>query len=357
MRLKTLTTACPACFFPPRHKYWDTNKGLETTVHPSYFWSTVDEDPNVLPEGSDQRLDSWGNLPFVDHHTRTAVREDPRIDSDIDKFTGLPTGWHAFELTDGSKLYFSQKPSVVVGTYDPSTMTSKSLKNKDYYVRPPKPGEDSKDLLKPRRRPRSDNPIPVLQPPMSVSENEVYYELFERASKAQHPAISLQEAQLQCSGFLVPSSELEEILRLHDTNYDRLWNVDEYSNVLHTIKLRIQGATGNNSGRSLTTDDRQKYCAQFEAVKHSDSLVMSREEMTAACSEMGLSVGYPGDFVSTIIDNADYNKHQRWNVDEIAEVMHRITQEVERKEALRTLSGPIDSTLGKKLPDSTSECK
>lgn len=114
--------------------------------------------------------------------------------------------------------------------------------------------------------------------------------------------------------------------------------------MLHAIRLRVHNPTDGKNGRSLTPEDLQKYYAQSESAKSSASPVMACEQVIASCVYTGLVIGDPDDFVSAIIDHADYNKDQHWNVDEFAEVMHGIAQKVGRREALRMLGSPVNPT-------------
>ncbi|KAI1332851.1 hypothetical protein F5Y16DRAFT_356748 [Xylariaceae sp. FL0255] len=54
---------------------------MDTTVRPSSFYDESSEYSVKLPPGWDRRLDSWGNLFFVDKNTKVAVREDPRFNT------------------------------------------------------------------------------------------------------------------------------------------------------------------------------------------------------------------------------------------------------------------------------------
>jgi hypothetical protein len=69
---------------------YSTETGGEYSVHPSRFFDATGNVPTALPPGWDRRLDSWGNLFFVDHSTRSAVREDSRFNKKIVQATGLP---------------------------------------------------------------------------------------------------------------------------------------------------------------------------------------------------------------------------------------------------------------------------
>ncbi|KAK3324989.1 hypothetical protein B0H66DRAFT_529041 [Apodospora peruviana] len=68
-------------------------KRLDTTVHPSRFFSEEDPFPVHLPPGWHRRLDRDGSLFFVDDNTRSATRVDPRFNRNINQETGLPVGW------------------------------------------------------------------------------------------------------------------------------------------------------------------------------------------------------------------------------------------------------------------------
>lgn len=327
-----------------KHTYTDTMSELESTVHPAHFWHHEDTKSPTLPPGWDRRLDSWGNLFFVDHNTKEATREDPRFNVKIDPETGLPRGWQVIVDYAGRNFYFQKMNKYVVGTYSAGTINSKSLTGKQLYLRQPNDGEDPGTLIRKAGRgaPRTKLnilPSPTAVPAMTGAEKDAYYALFNQIAQTHRSHVTRDEALAQCRAFALAQDTIEKILQKHDTNQDGHWNVDECSNVLHEIKARIDRAAGGNTWlRPMSDEEKHRYYALFETSKRAGDPVMIREEVVTACKDLGLRADLPTDFVSVIITDADKNGDQRWNVDEFAEGMHRIMQEVERNEALKTMS-------------------
>ena len=327
-----------------KHTYLNVQTGLETTVHPSYFWREDDKDLSILPPGWDRRLDSWGNLFFVDHNTQAAFREDPRFSAKIDQETGLPKGWHCIDDVKNKKFFFQTTGKFVIGTYDASKMNSKSLKGKRFLTRAPKDGEKPASLLAPGQRHDekvTTDPSTTL-PPMTGAEKDAYEDVFTSGAKLRGSKITFEEALLQCKAFALPEDEIQEILHRNDANNDGLWNVDEYSDVLHQIKARVSEATGDEFATPMDEEEKRSYYSLFRSSKGPEEEVMTREGIESACKDLDVQADLPPDFVARIIDNADRNRDQRWNVDEFAEVVHRIMQEVRRREALRMISPRVD---------------
>ena len=106
----------------------------QSTVHPAFF-----SPHERLPPGWDRRLDNWGLLFYVDHHTATAQRIHPKDDDTIDSATGLPKGWTKMVDQNGV-TYYLEKTSLVA-TYKGSAMRSRDDKHLFTLSSNPKNGE------------------------------------------------------------------------------------------------------------------------------------------------------------------------------------------------------------------------
>lgn len=125
-----------------RHIYRNTMTKTDSTVHPARFYREGDSTTITLPPGWDRRLDQFGNLFFVDHHTKSAVREDPRFNPNIDQKTGLPKGWHQVLDKKGRPFFYREVGQQIIGTNQPWTMRTKSMDKKEFIRRIPKEGEN-----------------------------------------------------------------------------------------------------------------------------------------------------------------------------------------------------------------------
>lgn len=178
--------------------YINTDEAWRSTVHPARFTDTSSEVSSRLPDGWERRLDSWGNLFFVDHHTKSATREDPRFNKKVDQDTGLPVGWRSIKDYKDTEFFFRKQGRMIVGTYDATALNSKDLRHKKFIDTEPKDGEKPKisdlgrDLLgQPKTEQLSTAPPPppsssAVQPPVKaqVAEN--------RASEALSPASTVK---------------------------------------------------------------------------------------------------------------------------------------------------------------------
>ena len=320
--------------------YIDLSTETESTVHPARFYNPEDEKSIKLPPGWDRRLDSWGNLFFVDHHTQQAVREDPRYNTSIDQDTGLPKGWQEIRDHEKKQFFFTPKGKLFIGTYKPTTMKSKSLDNKRLMHRAPRDGENPSTLIKRFGLERSveEKASTILAannaPQMTGEEKERYYELFQGAEKAKSSTITMSEALKHCQSFDLPPGELWNILTHTDANHDMQWNVDEYAEALHQVRFQMEKRFKSDGIPARTPEETQKYYAMFENSKSTEKPIMSRREVWAACKDFDL----PSDLVKRIFLDADLNKDQKWNVDEFAHAMHEIMFEVKKREGMIVLT-------------------
>ena len=104
----------------PLYIYNDATQSSEwqSTVHPAYFPLHRDR----LPPGWDRRLDDWGLVFYVDHHTATAQREHPTNDNVTDLLTGLPKGW--VKMLDQNGVTYYLEENSLLATYDGGVMKS-----------------------------------------------------------------------------------------------------------------------------------------------------------------------------------------------------------------------------------------
>ena len=261
--------------------YINTDEAWRSTVHPARFTDPESEVSNQLPDGWDRRLDSWGNLFFVDHHTKSASREDPRFNRKVDQNTGLPTGWSSIN-DHKDREFFRKRGKMIIGTYDATTLNSKDLQHKNFVEVEPKNGEKPKisdlgrELLgRPKKEPvpsvissvalalstslegppvkaevpnnqastaadSSSAVPPTVDPfPMTEDEKAKYYAMFEAANKGSKWFINSEEAMEQSHAFGLPPDIAIDIWTKSDVNHDRRWNIDEYANAMHDIMIQI----------------------------------------------------------------------------------------------------------------------
>ena len=303
-------------------------------MHPARYYDPDSDIPSRLPHGWDRRLDSWGNLFFVDHHTKQAVREDPRFSRKVDQDTGLPFGWRKVQDHRNEPFFYFLRGKVVVGTDVPSAMNSKSMDGKMRLRRAPTNGEDPAQL-----RDRTSREIEMenaqkaaasFVPTMRPEERVTYYRLFGEARKANSFFVTLEEALQYCETFSLPPGTIRDIFSRTDTNRDAQWNIDEFSEALHAIKFELERKFANSGPSSMTDEERQTYHASFEVHKHPDQPVFRSREIAAACQEYSLSL----DKLKRIWKHADSNNDGRWNIDEFANAMHETVTEGERQRSL-----------------------
>ena len=125
----------------PVYHFSGTRDGLpetKSTVHPAFFSLPIGS-TSCLPPGWDRRLDSWGGLFYVDHHTSSAQREHPKDDKSTDLDTGLPLGWT--KTLDHNNIVYYVESSTLMSTYQGSAMKLRSNDEKFPITREPKDGE------------------------------------------------------------------------------------------------------------------------------------------------------------------------------------------------------------------------
>ena len=286
--------------------YINIDEAWRSTVHPARFTDPKSEVSNHLPDGWDRRLDSWGNLFFVDHHTKSAVRENPRFNKKVDQNTGLPMGWRSIKDLKNTEFFFRKQGRMIVGTYDATTLNSKDLRNKMFIDGEPRDGEEPKmsdtgrELLGetgtvqvhtappfcPPPAAALTSSAPVVDslveaqiannrvteavgsspaattraslPPMTENEKAKYYAMFDAAHKESKWFINKEEAMEQSHAFGLPPNIAKDIWKRSDANHDRRWNIDEYANAIHEIMIE----TGKHEGKHLT-----RYQGDFSRTK------------------------------------------------------------------------------------------
>jgi len=323
--------------------YIDTKIKADSTVHPARFYNANDEIAWTLPPGWDRRLDSWGNLFFVDHHTRNAVREDPRFNNKIDQETGLPKGWKEIKDHKEQQYFYNEAGRMILGTYDATGMNTKSMVMKKPLTRIPQNGDDPNTLV--------EAPTPLIRravekaaqaaaeraaatsvPPMTPEEREFYYCLFEAAQKKKPRHISLPEAIIHCSNLYsynhLPAQTIVSSLNSTDKNHDQLWNVDEYADALHLMVFELKKNLKTRPFRPWTQVDFEISDAMFEKFKQPGSQVLTVKDVLKACKDFNL----PGDLLKSLFTASDENRDRRWNIDEFARAMQLVMHEVEARE-------------------------
>ena len=251
---------------PHQILYINLDEEWTSTVHPARFHDHRNEISDRLPEGWDRRLDSWGNLFYVDHLTKSATRQDPRFNKDVDPETGLPKGWNRIKDHKGDDFYFQKQGKMILGTYKPSSLKKKYITSSQKFLeKEPKDGEKpviskagQRLLGKPPKT--APAPFPSSQPsladPLTIFQNEslsivlakdmsapvlteegklTWYTMFDGATKSHEDYITLDEALDQSKAFGFPQNVVEEIWKKSDTNHDRRWDKDEYATAMHIL--------------------------------------------------------------------------------------------------------------------------
>ncbi|EPE31636.1 EF-hand [Glarea lozoyensis ATCC 20868] len=336
--------------------YVDNNTMTESTVHPARFNNTEDEvGTHVLPPGWQRRLDTWGNIFFVDHHTRRAVREDPRFNLKINQNTGLPDGWLAIEDHKLTPFFYRRSGRMVFGTYNPAAMKSKSLKDKWTLSRVPEQGEDPESLVEIKtplaRRNFEDQKkardkaaalaASLVIPPMTPKEEAYYHSVFESVEKEDPFRINYKEALTLCTTFSVSVDLADKVLKQTDGNRDWKWNVDEYAKTLHRIKFELKKKLKDNPVKAKTAKEEKKYSKMFFAGKDPASQTMTLLEFNAVCKGLGPSVRNPEDIFHVTDSNADL----KLNVDEFSDAIHLVMHDMKEAKALSKLEPPEPSSL------------
>ena len=323
--------------------YVDHATETESTVHPARFNSPEDEPgSHVLPPGWQRRLDTWGNIFFVDHHTHRAVREDPRFNSKINQKTGLPDGWLAIEDHKSTPFFYRKSGCMVIGTYDSAAMKSKSLRDKWTLSRVPEQGEDPELLVKittplarqafeDRKKARDAAAALAAStaiPPMTPEEELHYHSIFESVEKEDPFRVNYKEALTLCSTFNVPVKLAAKVLDQTDSNFDRKWNVNEYANALHHIKIKIRREHRDAPLQAITAAEEQEFAVMFNAGKSPASQTMTLSEFNAVCKDLGISERRSKKIFRVL----DYNADSRLNIDEFKDAMHIAMRKVKEME-------------------------
>jgi len=315
---------------------YSTEPDGQYSVHPSRFFDISGDSPTALPPGWDRRLDTWGNLFFVDHNTRSAVREDPRFNRKIDQLTGLPQGWHKITDHNDMPFFYWLIGKRILGTYDPANMTNKSVQGKFKLRSVPTAGTDpytvaTSDLPRDLAIARKEQEAAKLRPREMTDEEKHHYDAhFAAVPKADTVFISLIEALEHCKSFTIQPAVAYQILLQTDSDHDCKWDVDEYSDALHGIRVYLEKFFRDNPIQPPTPQQKAYYHAMFTNWKKSDSLRMTREEVVAGCKSTGL----PEVLIEAIWERADANHDRFYNPNEFAEGMHRIVEEVNRRKGM-----------------------
>ncbi|KAG8529739.1 uncharacterized protein KY384_005220 [Bacidia gigantensis] len=111
------------------------SEAWQSTVHPTFLPSHSCR----LPPGWDYRLDSWGTLFYVDHHTGTAQRVNPTDDGVTNTETGLPKGWTKMKDQSGADYYLEE--ASLIATYKGKVMKSNDDEQKIALSSNPKNGD------------------------------------------------------------------------------------------------------------------------------------------------------------------------------------------------------------------------
>ena len=147
---------------------------------------------------------------------------------------------------------------MILGTYDPTTMTRKDLYHKIFVAKEPEEGEqprvskkgqellgksltDTMPSKPPKPAPATARTSDAIFSPtlaesrtsMPTEETVKYYTMFEQASKAEKWTITLQEVLEHTKSFDQPADIVREIWETSDTNRDQRWDIEELANAMH----------------------------------------------------------------------------------------------------------------------------
>ena len=271
---------------PHKILYINLDEEWTSTVHPARFHDHRSEISDRLPEGWERRLDSWGNLFYVDHLTKNATRKDPRFNKDVNPETGLPKGWNKIRDHKGDDFYFQKQGRMILGTYKPSSLTTKYITSSQKFLeKEPKDGEkpviskagqklrgkspNTASALFPSSQSSHANPLMTSQdkslstvwpkdtnPLLTEEEKLRWYTMFDGAAKSHEEYITLDEALGQSKAFGFPQTVVEEIWRRSDANHDRRWDKDEYATAMHILNEaaaeKIKREADASTGRTLS---------------------------------------------------------------------------------------------------------
>ena len=323
-----------------RHTYiaTDITNGKYSSVHPARFYDPLSDIPHNLPPKWDRRLDAWGNLFFVDHNTKSAVREDPRFNASIDSLTGLPRGWKTIQDHNDQTFYYRVHGQIILGTWTPSTMNDKSVKGKKILKAVPQDGDDP-HLLDLNSRPRDRERLrekekSVAQSEkrkireMTPAESKHYYKLFAEAPKQDELLLSFSEAIAHCRAFKILPGVAAQILLDSDTNHDRFFDCDEYVTALHRIRVSMENEYMTKEMPPSTQEDREAYRHMFIRAKRPGELHLTLDEVMALCNSYEL----PPDLLERVWTKADVNHDKLYSPNEFVEGMHQILTEYQRRE-------------------------
>ena len=337
---------------PGRHVYMNDDTDEESTVHPARFYDPTGNESTCLPPGWDRRLDAWGNLFFVDHNTKSAFREDPRYNSNIDIATGLPTGWKAIKDHRGDIFFYRCRGRKIYGTSVAQTMNDKSVRGKQILRSEPKDGDDLSALDLHSRPSERDGAVKRVKPEqedtkvkirnMTEDEKRHYYRLFADAPKENELFLSFAEAMNHCLAFKVLPGIASQILLYSDTNQDRQFDCDEYATALHRIRISMEKEYSSTQIPPPTIQEKETYYSMFKQAKRQKELVLTLDEVLDLCKDYEL----PDTLVKGVWAAADANQDSFYNPTEFVEGMHQIMKQYERREGKCTsLPPPSRSTL------------
>lgn len=320
------------------HIYINGKTGTWSTVHPSRFYDETTDTSEDLPPNWDRRLDSWGNLFFVDKMTRIAVREDPRFNAKIDQATGLPKGW--FATNDHQKppkpFFYTTIGNMNLGTHEAAWMNDRSVKGKMNLSAVPQEGQDPHTLaLRTRPRDRQREAARMEQEKSKIrdaTDEEIkhYYNLFEAMPKQTPHFVLLAEAIEQCKSFLVPTALVFKILSEADSDHDYKWDCDEYVKALHMIRVELEKTYQNNPITIPTKEQKKYYYSLFETAKKVQLYRMRLNEVIEYCKNLSL----PDDLIKATWLGVDANHDEFYSPNEFANGMHQLVSEVVRRNGM-----------------------
>lgn len=322
----------------------------DSTVHPARFYREGDSTTITLPPGWDRRLDQFGNLFFVDHHTKSAVREDPRFNPNIDQKTGLPKGWHQVLDKKGRPFFYREVGQQIIGTNQPWTMRTKSMDKKEFIRRIPKEGENMMRLLErydseDEKEEEEQHPVERVQTPepkilevvpeISDEREKAYLGHFSAIINQYSPKankIGAESAYLYCQALGIPRNIVPIALQWADTNDDKFFNPKEFPKALHMMYCMLEKHYEESGIPPYTPQQEIGYEEIFAKAKPVGNYLATLDEVLSASKDWDL----PDDLVRQIwfdCNDSGGGENARWTVDEFVIGYHRGTVESERQKS------------------------
>ena len=330
-----------------RHVYVYLGDGeqMETTVHPSRFYCEGDDVKTIkLPGRWERRLDRDGGLFFVDHHTRTATRLNPRLNRNIDQDSGLPKPWkHIIDKNEQDYYYYCQG-SKIIGTSKGSHIVSKSLSEKQFLKGVPRNHDDIKTLRSGVGVNHAFQGFTEIHPPtMTPGEETRYFDLFRAANKQNPYKLTWPEAINHLNSCGIPSSIYIPILNTADANFDHVFTPREYANALHRLRHAVQAWQREEPAAQRTDIELKQYEDAFEKFKKKSELDITFEEALNASEELFFELSR--EDAHHLWDTRDGSEIKRFDIVQFCDGCHHLKIKLDHRRGKAFCSFPLRTLL------------